>query len=264
MDKPTDVIRDEPLPPETQKRAPLSWGFFLVQFCLLVIVYFVSSALPAIPSIIEAAQTRVAPVMSSGAAAGSVMFSMACALFVAWLFLHREKRVAEVWNLSAPASWKNTLLLAIAGAIGTMAIFSIGAFLLEAIGLPAPDASLVLNYVTESPLSFFIWAIGVGVLAAGLGEELLWRGFLMDRLNRLAGLRGKWALILIIQAALFGLPHAYQGVGGMILTASVGLLFGVMRIMQKGNLWAVFIAHASYDVVAMSLAYADNAGWLGS
>jgi membrane protease YdiL (CAAX protease family) len=147
------------------------------------------------------------------------------------------------------------------GIAGTLAIFAIGGPLMEAIGLGMPDSSYILGLVTESPAMFALWVIGVAWLAAGFGEEVLWRGFLMDRLERLAGLRGRAWLVLAVQAVLFGLPHAYQGMGGVVVTASVGLLLGWIRLRQRGNLWAVIIAHATVDTVMMSLAYADKLGW---
>ena len=68
--------------------------------------------------------------------------------------------------------------------------------------------------------------------------------------------------MLVIQALLFGLPHAYQGLGGMAVTATVGLLLGWIRNRCGGNLWAAIIAHAAVDTVSMSLAYADKLGWM--
>ncbi|MGB3797568.1 MAG: CPBP family intramembrane glutamic endopeptidase, partial [Alteraurantiacibacter sp.] len=159
-----------------------------------------------------------------------------------------------------PANWRTTLGWAALGTGGTIAIFTVGAWVTEAIGLGAPDPTFVLALVTESPAMFALWVVGVAIFAAGFGEEVLYRGFLMDRLERLPGLRGRGGAVLVIQALLFGLPHAYQGWGGMVVTACVGLLFGFIRNRCGGNLWAVIIAHAAVDTIMMSLAYADALG----
>ncbi|KLI65000.1 hypothetical protein AAV99_05860 [Aurantiacibacter marinus] len=246
-------------------KAAIGWPLFMAQLVTVVVVYFVGSALPLVPFIFEqAAQGTPQAAPSSWLVALTVMVSMAGALVLCWVWLRREGRVAEAWDLSAPGNWGMTLGWAALGTVGAIAIFTLGAALLEAIGLPAADASFILDLVTESPLMFAIWIIGVAILAAGVGEELLWRGFLMDRLERLGGLRGRVWLVLAVQALLFGLPHSYQGIGGMILTGAIGLLLGWIRIMQRGNLWAVIIAHASVDVIMMSLAYASSLGWFAT
>ena len=239
---------------------PIGYGLFIAQLVTVLVVYLVMSTVPAIPAIIAQAQAGDTgePDLGSFTVAATVIVGMASALFVAWLWLRREGRVAEAWNFSRPQSWARTLAIAAAATGGTIAIFAGGTALVEALGLPAPDATFVLELVTESPVAFAIWIVGVAILAAGLGEEMLWRGFLMDRLERLGGLRGRVWLVLIVQAVLFGLPHSYQGAGGMIVTGMVGLLFGWIRIMQRGNLWAVFLAHAAVDVIMMSVAYAGE------
>ena len=104
--------------------------------------------------------------------------------------------------------------------------------------------------------------VGVAWLAAGLGEELIYRGFLMDRLERLRGIGNSTAVVLIVQAVLFGLPHGYQGAGGMVLTGSIGLLLGWVRLRFGGNLVVAVLAHAAVDTIMMSLAYAEKLGML--
>lgn len=264
MTTPATAFADAPPPVTLATKASIGWPLFTAQLVTVVIVYLVASVLPVLPStIMQLSESAAEPVFSSFLTALTVMVSMAAALLLCWVWLRREGRVAQAWDLSAPDNWGKVLRWAALATVGAIAIFTVGAAALEAAGLPAADASFILDMVTESPLMFAIWLIGVAILAAGVGEELLWRGFLMDRLERLAGLRGRIWLVLIIQAVLFGLPHAYQGVGGMILTALIGLLLGWVRIMQRGNLWAVIIAHASVDVIMMSLAYASSLGWLG-
>ena len=90
-----------------------------------------------------------------------------------------------------------------------------------------------MQYITESPLMLGLWIVLVAWLAAGFGEELLWRGFLLDRLMRLPGISGRIWLAIVIQAVLFGLPHLYQGWGGVIVTGSIGLLLGWLRIKAE-------------------------------
>ncbi len=265
MDNPADTFADVPAPETLATKRTISWWRFLLQLVTVLAVYLVGSTLPVLPSVIsQVLQGTEAVEIGSGLAAATAIVGMALALGVCWLWLRSEGRVGEVFNLSAPTSWRSVLGMALLATGGTIAIFALGGALVQAMGLPQPDPSFVLDMVTESPAMFALWVIGVAWFAAGLGEELLWRGFLMDRLERLGGLRGKVWLVLVVQAVLFGMPHLYQGWGGVIVTAMVGLLLGWVRIMQRGNLWAVVIAHAAVDTIMMSLAYADKLGWLGA
>ncbi len=253
-------------------KQPIGWFIFVIQFISMMAAYFAASILPALPALIDTVLTavanpdtaRTAPELGSALVASTVVSSAVAGMLVAWLWLRREDRLWQAIRLEAPANWRSTLIWALGGTIGTITIFTFGAQLTELIGLGTPDPSFVLDLVTESPAMFALWIVAVAWFAAGFGEEVLYRGFLMDRLERLSGLRSRPWAVLVIQALLFGLPHAYQGWGGMVVTAMVGLLFGWIRNRMGGNLWAVIIAHALVDTVMMSLAYADRLGWYGA
>lgn len=229
----------------------LSWWRFLLQLVSVGVVY-VAASVPAIALIGQ----------NSIGVLSSVAMSMAAALLLAWFWLRRDGALGEAWDLSAPDSWPRTLLYGLGATLMIIAWFTLGAMLVKAIGLDAPDVARVIGWVVESPLTFTLWIIAVAWFAAGLGEELLWRGFLFDRLNRLGGIEGRLWLALVIQAVLFGLPHIYQGMGGVIITSVVGLFLGWLRIRSGWNLWACVIAHVSVDTVMLSLAYARKLGWV--
>ena len=246
---------------------PNGWGLTIAQVVTVAIVFLVGSTLPALPEMFAQIADGVEgePVLSSPTVAATVMVGMALALFVCWLWLRNEGRVGEAWTLGVPpAGWPKTLAWAALGTGVIFLIFGLGGATLEALGLPSPDPSEVLDLVTESPAMLALWIVGVAWLAAGTGEELLYRGFLMDRLSRVAGLRGRIWLVLVIQAVLFGLPHAYQGWGGVLVTGSVGLFLGWLRLRNQGNLWACILAHAAVDTLAMGLAYAEKVGMISA
>lgn len=263
-------VQTASVPPTSHLKAAIGWPLFTAQFITVALAYFIGSLLPVLPALFESIMAAVEnpgaqpgePVLGSALAASTVVGSAIVGIFVAWLWLRREGRWGEAIRLEAPANWRSTLGWAALGLGGTLLIFALGAQITEAIGLGAPDPSFVLALVTESPAMLALWIVAVAWFAAGFGEEVLYRGFLMDRLERVAGLRGRPWAVLIIQALLFGLPHAYQGMGGMLVTATVGLLLGWIRNRCGGNLWAAIIAHAAVDTVSMILAYADKLGWI--
>jgi membrane protease YdiL (CAAX protease family) len=82
-------------------------------------------------------------------------------------------------------------------------------------------------------------------LAAGVGEELAYRGYAIGALAPLIGA----PVAAVVTSAVFGVLHAYQGPLGIV---RAGVLGGLMAwgFLVSGSLWPVIIAHASLDVVA--------------
>ena len=244
--EPTDGATVE----ETTSAGSLGWPVFVLQFLSVMLVYLLAS----IPPVVIFGETSVGM-------ATSVALSMAAALVVAWAWLRRDGAVAQAWDLShPPEGWPRAIGIALLATVAIIAWFQIGSLLVQQLGFGMPDVSAVMDMVTQSPAHFAMWIVLVAIFAAGIGEELLWRGFLMDRLERLPGLSGHAWAIIGIQAVLFGLPHLYQGWGGVIITGVVGLFFGWLRYNRRGNLWTLIIAHILVDVIMMSAGYAGKLG----
>jgi len=86
-------------------------------------------------------------------------------------------------------------------------------------------------------------------LAAGCGEELLFRGLAQAGLARLiGGEAGPWAA-LAIASVLFGVCH-WLNTTYAILAMLAGLYFGYLLVLT-GNLWTPIMAHAAYDFIAL-------------
>jgi membrane protease YdiL (CAAX protease family) len=84
-------------------------------------------------------------------------------------------------------------------------------------------------------------------IAIGFSEELLLRGYLIPRLERL--LRSTWASVLV-SAAVFGLLHWRSGVLTVCHAFLGGIVYGIAFAWTR-RLWPVAIAHAMYDFSAM-------------
>lgn len=80
--------------------------------------------------------------------------------------------------------------------------------------------------------------------AAGLGEELAYRGYVIGVLAVLVG--PAWAAVL--SSVVFGLLHIYQGPVGMLRT---GILGGILAwgLLASGSLFPPIVAHMVLDVV---------------
>ncbi len=91
---------------------------------------------------------------------------------------------------------------------------------------------------------------------AAFGEELVWRGYLMNRVADVFGrTRTAWAVSLIIVSGVFGLAHGYQGLTGWIEEGIAGLALGLMYLRTGKNLCVPIIAHGVCDTIDMVLLF---------
>ena len=82
-------------------------------------------------------------------------------------------------------------------------------------------------------------------LAAGFGEELLFRGLLQAAASQWLPI----PLAIIIAGALFGMLH-YLSATYAVLATLMGCYLGFLFV-GAGNIWVPIISHASYDFVAL-------------
>jgi membrane protease YdiL (CAAX protease family) len=95
-------------------------------------------------------------------------------------------------------------------------------------------------FASCSPLELALVA-----LVAGIGEEMLFRGFLQNLLSARFGWWAGW----VITSLLFGLMHPITA-AYVVLAAGLGLYLGWVWA-AAGNLLTVIIAHGLYDFIAL-------------
>lgn len=91
-----------------------------------------------------------------------------------------------------------------------------------------------------------VWQLALISLAAGIGEEMLFRGLLQKLLGAWLGFW--WGIALA--SVLFGLMHlitfAYA-----VLAAGIGLYLSCVMMMAHDNILSVIITHGVYDFLAL-------------
>ena len=165
---------------------------------------------------------------------------------------------AAAVGLRWPRSWPGPVTAAAAVALLLFVAVSTralrGGVLLEAAGQerrrpgegrhaePPAHATLALLPRTAAERRLFTL---VG-LTAGVCEEWLYRAFFLAVVAALAGGPPEWVLVLVAAVA-FGVAHAYQGIGGIVLT---GVLGGVLAALylSTGSLLLPVLLHAVIDL----------------
>ena len=97
----------------------------------------------------------------------------------------------------------------------------------------------------EGIMEYFL--ISVPLAASCFSEELVMRGYLIARLERL--LQSTLAAVLV-STALFASCHMYQGLYGVIGTITSGLIYAVSFCLCR-RLWPVFLAHAIHNFMVL-------------
>jgi hypothetical protein len=151
---------------------------------------------------------------------------------------------------------RGTIVAVAAGALLKLALKIV---VLPPLGVPPINAAYQYLTGNAAALPGMIFLVVVG---AGFGEELIWRGFLFERLRALLG-NGTAARILIVAVTslLFGLAH-FQGQGwpGAVQATFTGAVFGT-TFMRLGVIWPVMIAHAAFDLTAVTMIYFGREEW---
>jgi len=105
---------------------------------------------------------------------------------------------------------------------------------------------------TTALLVTLLWVI----VGGGFGEELIWRGFLFERLGAFLRPRAHAKLVIVVVTSiLFALAHYWdQGLPGAAQATITGLVFGATYARIR-TISPVMVAHAAFDVTAVLMIY---------
>jgi membrane protease YdiL (CAAX protease family) len=185
-----------------------------------------------------------------------IFFSKLPWLFLlAWVSLRwRGLRWRDV-GLTRPVNWRRTITIGILGGIGIelMELFLTQPLLVKLFH-KMPDLS-ALNGLRGN-WKLLLLGLALTWTLAAFGEEMVYRGYLM---NRVAGLfrnpKVAWTISLIVVNFVFGLAHIGQGITGQVENMIDGALLGVIFLATGCNLWAAIIAHGLTDTIDIVLLY---------
>jgi uncharacterized protein len=117
-----------------------------------------------------------------------------------------------------------------------------------------PDYSR-FSMVSGNGKLLVIWLLLIWTIVA-FGEEIIGRGFLIDRL--LVALEGTFnpaLLAIVLSAVIFGSVHFYQGLAGIVDNACTGIIFGMLYLNQRRNIWSNVVSHGLIDSIVVVIFY---------
>ena len=157
-------------------------------------------------------------------------------LMIAALGVARRSGI-DLWRARAPDAIDLLVTaLAVAAALGTIPLRWRAS---------APDRrTRLLALVPHTPSERALWVLVSA--AAGIGEEIVYRGVLFAILARMFP---GWWLAALISAAAFAGAHALQGWRSSVYVGLFGLGFQLL-VRLTGMLYLAMLAHFVYDLVA--------------
>ena len=150
----------------------------------------------------------------------------------------------------APVPFQVAVILVAFIAAETLAPMLVSLF----IDLPEPDLS---RYDSISGnLGAAIAMALILPLTASIPEEIIYRGFLIGRLSDIFGrdIRGA-SLAVLVQSLVFGAIHFQWGIGGMLMTVMMGIVWGTAYLLCGRNLWIVILAHSTGHILLVVQLY---------
>jgi membrane protease YdiL (CAAX protease family) len=186
-------------------------------------------------------------------------FSATPYLFLlAWISLRLRRIQWKDIGFTRYRTWATTLVLGMACGVGLelFDLFAKQPFLTHLLGKP-PDLS---NFpAVRGNLKFAVIMIALIWVLAAFGEELVYRGYLMNRVANLGrGTRIAWIASLILISGLFGFSHYEQGLTGIVEEGSDGLILGLMYLACRRNLAVPIVAHGVCDTIDIVLLFLGN------
>ena len=137
-------------------------------------------------------------------------------------------------------NWGKSILWGLLGVVIAGAALAILLFIFSKVGIAFGQGEDVGRYKNIS-----LWVMFVMVLRAGIVEEICYRGYVIERLQKISG---NWIVYFLIPLILFGLFHYRQGIGGIIISFVAGAILALLYLKRR-DLKANIITHFLVDFI---------------
>jgi membrane protease YdiL (CAAX protease family) len=160
----------------------------------------------------------------------------------------------SVLGFRRPGSWRFIIAVALAAAALRILLSD---FVIEPLAARIWPEQVLPEGASEiaGNLGNALMALGLVWTFAAFGEEIAYRGYLLNRgADALGGTSLAFWLAAVASAVLFGYGHFYKGPAGVLDSGVAGLILAAAYLLTGRNLWTCVLAHGFIDTFAV--------GWL--
>jgi membrane protease YdiL (CAAX protease family) len=181
---------------------------------------------------------------------GEALFWALAAAVVASVLFWEKQPLRSLWL--QPFRWPSIAWGFFLVAVYYAMLFPFGEWVRRSAGLPGFGAGM--DQVTRYPL----WYRMIAVVGAGIGEEILFRGFSVTRLAMLTGRIWLAALVTLVGFCVLHVPLWGWGfaLGGLVSGAAAMAFF-----IWRKDLLAMMIFHISTDAIGIVIAPIFSEWW---
>lgn len=176
-------------------------------------------------------------------------------LLLGWISLRVRKLGWRAVGLARYRTWPMTIAIGVVlgGLLETFQLLVTQPILARLFGRQ-PD--LELFRMLSGNIKMTLLFIALSWTLAAFGEEMVWRGYVMNRVADVGGRTSRaWIASLVLVSAAFGLAHGYQGLTGWVEEGFAGLALGLMYLRTGNNLAVPIVAHGVCDTMDMVLIF---------
>ena len=137
-------------------------------------------------------------------------------------------------------NWGKSILWGFIGVVIAGAALAILLLIFSKIGISFGQGPDVGRYKNIS-----LWVMFVMVLRAGIVEEICYRGYVIERLEKISG---SWIVYFLIPLILFAVFHYRQGIAGIIISFVAGAILALLYLKRR-DLKANIITHFLVDFI---------------
>lgn len=188
--------------------------------------------------------------------------SLLCALAMATWRLSVAKQNWKTLGLMNDVNTLKLVLWTLAALVSTMLIGNVVGSLAEQFLADPNIANSELNRAMSGRFAdlpgnvsvYLFWLITAWVIG-GFTEELLFRGFMIQRFEKLyQQLPFAIGLAVVTQALIFGQQHYYyQGLAGVAAMCVIAIISGVIYVLAKRRLWPLIISHGLANTIGLTM-----------
>jgi len=177
-------------------------------------------------------------------------------LFISGILILNKQAFNWSWSeigLSKPNKWWVPVISA-AAAFTTIVLLAL--FVQPLIDQYTADPAISHLLIINQNLPVFLLALVLVWITAAFLQELVFRSFFINSLDILLGRnRSSPWIAVVISSIVFGLMHAWQGIGGIIMTTLIGFVLGITYLLNGRRIWSLVVVKGVLDTITLITLY---------